>query len=201
MSAEVATFERVRAAAADLRQRGMKATADRIIEITGGSKQTILTHLRRLRDDAMTEPEVAPPAVIEMARSALFDVYDAGRRAEADRSRALHDRTALMIDELESQVDELSSENHRLAQAASDHADALVRERAENAALAERLNGTEETARTLEAALASERTEGAKRLADVMGKLDALLALHELASMTPGTRLPRRSSPANSDSS
>lgn len=195
MSAEVATFERVRAAVAGLRQRGLKATADRIIEITGGSKATVLGHLRRLRDDAMTEPESVPPAVIEIARPALLDVYEAGRRAEAERSKAMHDRTALMIDELETQIDELATENARLTQEATDRSETMTRDRADYAALAERCGGAEETIRTLEAALASERSEGAKRLADAMGKLDALLALHEMGSMMPGTRTPRRSQP------
>lgn len=192
MSAEVATFDRVRAAALGLRQRGITATADRVMEITGGSKSTVLAHLRRMRGDSMTDQEAVPPAVIEMARPALMEVYEAGRRTEAERSRALHDRTALLIDELESQIDELASDNARLLQEASDRADTCARAREDSLALAERLSSAEETIRTLEASLASERSDGAKRLSDAMGKLDAVLALHELASMTPGTRMPRR---------
>lgn len=195
MSAEIATFERVRAAATGLRQRGISVTADRIIAITGGSKPTILGHLRRLRDDARGEPESVPPAVVEMARPALLEVYEAGRRAEAERSKALNDRTALMIGELESQIEELSADNARLLDEASDRAATMERDRTEGAALAERLSSAEESVRVLEAALASERADGAQRLADALGKLDALLALHELASMTPGTRMPRRTQP------
>ena len=107
MSAEIASLERVRQAVETIRRRNGKPTADNVISVIGGgSKKTVLSHLRTLRDPQPVDDGV-PPTVIEIARTALSEIYRAGGQSEADRSRAILERLSLSLDEQEAQIEEL----------------------------------------------------------------------------------------------
>jgi hypothetical protein len=131
MSLEIATLERVRSASQSLRDRGVKVTAERVIEIIGGgSKGTVLGHLKSLRD-APQEQDDVPPQLIEMIRPAVSAVFAAGRRAESDHMRATMDRLAIVVDEQDAQIQELLHLNTTLEQgrdALDDEMEKLKRE-------------------------------------------------------------------------
>lgn len=113
MSAEIASLERVRQAADFLRRKGVRPTADRIIEtIGGGGKSTVLEHLRVLRN-APPENEDLPISVIELIRGGIEDVYRAGRAAESEKVRAGTERLLQVVAELDAQVQELMDDNTR----------------------------------------------------------------------------------------
>lgn len=188
MSAETATFERVRAAAAELRQRGITPTASRVLEVTGGSKSTVLTHLRRIREGVGTEADTLPPAVLEMARSALVDVYESGRRAEIDRQRAVTERTALAFIEQEEQIVELAAENARLEASVADAEATAADQKSIASAARASMAELEAKLEKVETELSREKAEGSARLVDAMSKLDALLALSEMSTMMPGVK-------------
>lgn len=114
MSAEIATLDKVRQAAERLRRNGVRPTADRIVEQIGGGKATVLEHLRTLRSAPSVEDDV-PPSVLDMARSAVEDVYRAGRAAEAEKVRAATERMSQSIDEQDAQIAELMLDLERLS--------------------------------------------------------------------------------------
>ncbi|MBJ3786404.1 DNA-binding protein [Devosia sediminis] len=114
MSNEIATLERVRDAVAALRQSGIQATAENVIKrIGGGSKSTVIGHLRVLRTKPV-EPDAVPPAVVELARSALAEIYQAGVKAEGERLRSLSERLSLLLEEQDVELQDLAVENARL---------------------------------------------------------------------------------------
>lgn len=116
MSAEIATLDRVRQAAERLRRNGVRPTADRVIELIGGGKATVLEHLRTLRATPMVEDEV-PSSVVDMVRSALEDVYRAGRNAEVEKVRTATEKMSQFVDEQDAQIAELMLDLERLSSA------------------------------------------------------------------------------------
>lgn len=160
MSAEIASLERVRQAVDVLRRRGVRPTADRIIEtIGGGGKSTVLEHLRVLRN-APPENEDLPISVIELIRGGIEDVYRAGRAAESEKVRAGTERLLQVVAELDAQIQELMDDNARLevrsreletqaaeAEEARDEASVRLHElRVENGSLREQLATARATA-------------------------------------------------------
>jgi len=124
MSAEIATIERVRSAVEELRRAGQSPTADAVIRLIGGSKRTVLTHMRSLRDAAPEQDDI-PPTVVEMLRPVARDIYRTGEQAALDSMRATADRLSRIVDDQDAQIAELVAENERLE---SEHA-SLVRDR------------------------------------------------------------------------
>lgn len=116
MSAEIATLDKVRQAVERLRRNGVRPTADRIVEQIGGGKATVLEHLRTLRSVPFVEDDV-PPSVMDMARSAVKEVYRAGRAAEAEKVRATTERMSQFVDEQDAQIAELMHDLDRLSSA------------------------------------------------------------------------------------
>lgn len=160
MSAEIASLERVRQAADALRRRGVRPTADRIIEtIGGGGKSTVLEHLRVLRN-APPENEDLPSSVIELIRGGIEDVYRAGRAAEAEKVRAGTERLLQVVAELDAQVQELVDDNARserhagkleiqaahAAEAQNEMSERLLEVQVENGSLKEQLAAARATA-------------------------------------------------------
>lgn len=195
MSEEIASLERVTTAVHHLRTRGVKVTAGKVLELTGGSKTTVLRHLQELRRQTADERTV-PPAVLEMAKGALTDVYEAGRREGEERSRAVIERASLMVAELEEQVEELIRDGATMAQAIDDlrtqltrSDDALANARAAHAE-------AEKRSAELQDRLLEEQGRSVDRVAEAIGKIDAIIALSELDSMMPSlpSRRPRATS-------
>lgn len=113
MSAEIATIERVRSAVEELRRAGQSPTADAVIRLIGGSKRTVLTHLRALRDAGPAQDDM-PTAVLEMMRPVARDIYRAGQQAESDATRTATERMSRVIADQDVQITELLAENERL---------------------------------------------------------------------------------------
>jgi dsDNA-specific endonuclease/ATPase MutS2 len=179
MSAEIASLERVRHAVETIRRRNGTPTADRVIEVIGGgSKKTVLSHLRTLRDPQM-EDDGIPAAVIEMARSALGDIYRSGGQAEADRARALSERLSATLEEQEAQIEELAEENARCHQVIPELTRQRDEARGDRARAEQRLAEASAANRSLEFDLAKERlkrTEGIeKAIARVEGMVSTAL--------------------------
>lgn len=115
MSAEIATIEKVEAAVHDLHRSGQKATADAVIGlIGGGSKPTVLRHMRALRERPKTEEVALPPNVLDLIKPIAAQIYAEGSRAEAEKSREQVERLHRLLGDLEAQVDELASANTAL---------------------------------------------------------------------------------------
>lgn len=176
MSAEIASLERVRDAVETIRKRNDKPTADAVIAVIGGgSKKTVLSHMRALRETHMQDEEV-PPAVMEMARTSLAEIYRAGGKAEIDRSRLLTERLSAILEEQEAQIDELAAENARCLQLIPE----LTKQRDD--AIADRLRVEGRLAeavvvqRTLEGDLAAERTRRSESIEEVIARIEAALA-------------------------
>lgn len=120
MSAEIASLEKVREAAAELRGSGINPTADRVItKIGGGSKATVLHHLRVLRMGSEVLDDI-PLAVTELIRPAVAAIFGAGRDAEIEKTRAATERMAGLITDLDEQVAELAGQNAELAKQLDD---------------------------------------------------------------------------------
>ncbi|WIJ25056.1 DNA-binding protein [Devosia sp. RR2S18] len=176
MSSEIATLERVKGAVVALRQGGSKVTASKVMDlIGGGSKSTIIAHMRTLRNGAGDEQEV-PAAVIEMARSALSDIYEAGRRAEADKLRAWSERMSLVVDEQDAEIQEFADECSRLEQATDNLSDQLQQLAAENAALHARSEKLEAENSELGRQLAEERGRATDELQKALSRVEVLVA-------------------------
>lgn len=105
MSSQIATLERVKAAVEALHAEGAKATADAVLaHIGGGSKPTVLKHLRTLREvkDAPAEP--LPLNLLEKAKPVLADIFAAGAAAQEARTREQTERYHRIMSDLEAQL-------------------------------------------------------------------------------------------------
>lgn len=110
MSVEIASLEKVREAVAALHQQSKRATAEAVIaEIGGGSKQTVLRHLKSIRSTVEPEAETVPQAVIDAARPILAQIFAMGIKAEALRGKDVNDRLHRHMADLETQVEELAA--------------------------------------------------------------------------------------------
>lgn len=176
MSAEIASLDRVRAGVAHIRTGGGTPTADRVIAyLGGGSKATVLRHLKTLREGDAPE-ELVPPAVMELARSALAQIYSAGAKAEAEKSAAGLIRLTTAIEELEAQVDELDLENTAMRA----QLEALQLEQRASSTLANELQASlAQSARELQASrneLVLERGASAEKLDTLMARMEESVA-------------------------
>lgn len=175
MSAEIASLEEVKRALAALRQAGVKVTATKVIEhIGGGSKSTILAHMRTLRNGADDAEEV-PAAVIAMARPMLSNIYEAGRRAEAEKLRAWSERMSIVMEEQDAQIQELVEECSRLDGVAADLGKQLKRTTTENGILQGRVQEAQAAAAELDRQLSAERGRAAASLQDALARIERLV--------------------------
>lgn len=192
MTAEIATLERVVAAASELRDNGVRPTADRVIaRIGGGSKSTVLQHLRAIRD-CTKPPEQIPPEIMDAIRPAVAAVFNSGRSAGAEASRAATERFSAVVAELDEQIEELANDNSRLELAIADAIEASEVARSKIAQL-------EEDVRRGDARIAELRSmlTGAKpadeALLQALAKVEGMLARTGDRSETRKTiSLPRK---------
>lgn len=201
MTVEIATADRVREAVATLRRRGVKPTADKVIVlIGGGSKSTVLEHMKNLRNLSAEDVDV-PSAIVDLAKPVLAEVFAAGRAAEVERTRTATQRLAQLLEEQDEQVGELVAANETLD--ATITALRLELEGATQAigTLEEQLAMTGATVGHLRGALAEERRTASIGLKDALSRLEALLLTHPAESVTgegePTTRPARRASTAS----
>lgn len=109
MTAEIATLEKVQAAVDQLHRDGKKATANTVIAVIGGgSKPTVLKHLRALREAPKPSADELPAAVLDLARPVIAQIYDQGVKAEELRHRDQTERYHRLLGDLEAQVEELT---------------------------------------------------------------------------------------------
>lgn len=176
MSVEVATLERVRAAESALRTEGSKVTADAVLaHIGGGSKQTVLKHLKALRADPEMQTDV-PHSVIDMALPVLAGIFHAGEKAEAERNRGQSDRLSRMMDDLECQIDELAGENSELLADLEASRTRFVELSKTHALKMEELVAANAEVKRLEKELQRERDDASKRLAKFMAQFEASMS-------------------------
>nr|WP_314257246.1 DNA-binding protein [uncultured Devosia sp.] len=168
---EIASLEKVRWAAEALRKQGLTATADKVIRfIGGGSKATVLSHLRALRDEPVGASDV-PSSVMELARPVLGEIYRAGRAAEAENHRTTTARLSSVIEELDAQVEELIGLNTEL-----ETRNAGLRKDLEQIAdLRDRVRAADAENAVLRAELVRERDEGNDSIRKTLGRLTTLL--------------------------
>ena len=176
MTAEIATLDRVRNAAESLRRQDIRVTADRIIElIGGGSKGTVLEHLRTLRDVAPSQIET-PTAIFELARGVLADIYRTGREAEAERTRVATERLSSIMADLDAQVAELATENAQLQSQLVERQATLDTLDEANADLERRLAEADATISAMRAAADANRDSAADALRQALGRFETLVS-------------------------
>lgn len=115
MSAEIASLEKVRAAVAQLHLNNQRATADAVIAaIGGGSKPTVLKHLKTLREEPQQPVTDLPAGILDLVRPALAQIFAEGGKAEAARNRDQIERLHRMLGDLEAEVETLGAVNAAL---------------------------------------------------------------------------------------
>lgn len=176
MSAEIATLEKVQAAVAQLHRSGQKATADAVIGmIGGGSKPTVLRHLKALREKPQAEEAPLPPSLVDLIKPAVAQIYAEGARAEGSKYREQTERLHRLLGDLEAQVEELATANNaqegRIAQLLAGETKAV-------AALAEAdtvMTRQREEILVLQEELAGRNAATTEQLAKLMGEFELKL--------------------------
>lgn len=115
MTAEIATLEKVRAAVEQLHRDGLKATADGVISlIGGGSKPTVLKHMKALRELPQAADSTLPANVLDLLKPVAAQIYAEGGRAEEGRNREHTERLHRLLGDLEAEVEALATGNQSL---------------------------------------------------------------------------------------
>lgn len=105
---QVATLEAVEAAANELRGKKIRPSADRILRITGGSKDTVLEHMRTLgisADKVERETSADNPVLgilLERAKPFLAELLKTAAEQESAKYTAFTERYHRSMEELES---------------------------------------------------------------------------------------------------
>lgn len=108
MNETIATRQAVQVAVGQLRRTGKERTFSAVRDMLGGgSKETILGHLRVLRRDESATSDVGlPPGLLERARPLIELIYAAAHtNLEANYANAT-DRYDRKMEELEGELDE-----------------------------------------------------------------------------------------------
>lgn len=176
MSAEIASIEKVRAAVAQLHLNGQRATADAVIAaIGGGSKPTVLKHLKTLRSELQAKVDDVPAAVIDLIRPVVAQLYAEGGRAEAARMRDQVERLHRLLGDMEAELEDLgvsnASQDRRIAEMDKE----LARSVKALSAAEVQLGAKDRKIDKLMAQLAERDTEAQVRLSDVMKNFDEKL--------------------------
>lgn len=189
MSAEIATFEKVRDAVAQLHKDSQRATADAVFAIIGGgSRPTILKHMKTLREAPKAAEDDMPSAVLDLARPVLAQIFAGGSKAEAVRNRDQTERLHRMLGDLEAEVEALAKANLSLE-------DQLAEAQVELANAAKELATAEETSalkdrkiEQLQAELAERDDAARKQLDETLRGFDDRLASLARQMEQAGTR-------------
>jgi hypothetical protein len=187
MTAEIATLEKVRAAVEQLHRDGLKATADGVISlIGGGSKPTVLKHMKALRELPQAADSVLPASVLDLLKPVAVQVYAEGARAEENRNREHTERLHRLLGDLEAEVEALAIGNQGLEV----QVDTLTRRQAEAEAAAVEARDTiarqADEISTLRAELAKRHDETTSQIASLLQGFEATVAgLAERMESTP----------------
>lgn len=102
---EIASLEKVQSAVAVLHAQGLNATADAVIaEIGGGSKTTVLKHLRAVRALEAKELDGVSSALLEAIKPGLLEIYHQGAQAEEKRTLEQTQRLHRFLGDQEAQI-------------------------------------------------------------------------------------------------
>lgn len=108
---EIATLENVRSAVDVLQAQGKSATASAVIAVIGGgSKSTVLKHLREIHQIKGEALDDLPSVLLEAVKPHLVEIYKKGAKAEEIRVRDQTSRLHRLISQQDEQIDELASE-------------------------------------------------------------------------------------------
>nr|WP_314256797.1 DNA-binding protein [uncultured Devosia sp.] len=200
MSAEIASLDRVRETVELLRRRGVAPTADRVIGLLGGgSKTTVLAHLKRLREATEGDNDI-PQHVIDMARGTVQEIYRAGMAVEAERVRAATERLAQALSDQEEQIEELAAQNTDLADLNARIKTRMDELDAERVELRDRLIHIAAENEKLRSATAATSIDAGGKLKEALDRVEVLLAGVEASKAnTPNNPRHRITLPQKSD--
>lgn len=177
MSAEIATLDKVKAAVAQLHQDGRRATADAVFAIIGGgSKPTILKHLKTLREEPKPADGDVPAAILDLGRPVLAQIFAEGGKAEAARNRDQIERLHRMLGDLEAEVEALATANLTQESKIADLEAELVRTAKALSTSEETISLKDRKIEQLQAELAQRDDTARKHLDETLRSFDDKLA-------------------------
>lgn len=176
MSAEIASIDRVRDAIVALRAKGVRPTADRVINaIGGGSKSRVLEHMRTLREDPPFADEL-PATLVDLMKPAMLEIFKAGRAAEGEKARVATERLSLVVGEQDEQILELAVENERLQERVAELLAALEGADIDQSANAGRIADMQAEIDRLRSQLIEERRSMDAGMQEALARMEAILA-------------------------
>lgn len=177
MSAEIATFERVKDAVAQLHKDSQRATADAVFAIIGGgSRPTILKHMKTLREAPKAAEGDMPSAVLDLARPVLAQIFAEGGKAEAARNRDQSERLHRMLGDLEAEVEALAKTNLSLEGQLADAREELTNAAKSLATVEETSAAKDRKIEQLQVELAERDDAARKQLDETLRGFDERLA-------------------------
>ncbi|ODT74102.1 MAG: hypothetical protein ABS76_37815 [Pelagibacterium sp. SCN 64-44] len=177
MSAEIASLEKVRAAVAQLHLNHQRATADAVIAaIGGGSKPTVLKHLKTLREEPPQAVDDLPAGILDLVRPVVAQIFAEGGKAEAARTRDQSERLHRMLGDLEAEVETLGSVNAVLEERVVELSIALERSNKALSAAEGQLAAKERKIEKLSTQLTERDAMAQSQLSEAMKGVDERLA-------------------------
>jgi predicted RNase H-like nuclease (RuvC/YqgF family) len=163
MREERATKQAVEAAIKQLEANGAQPTANRILEITGGSKSTVLRHMKELghgiarRTGGEDADDVLPAVLLEKAKPFIKELMEGAAEIERAKYYSLTERYHRNMEDFESALEEdgkrieaLTAQNTDLVAELAAVRDALELATLERDELEEKVKGLERRAREAE---------------------------------------------------
>jgi predicted RNase H-like nuclease (RuvC/YqgF family) len=163
MREERATKQAVEAAIKQLEANGAQPTANRILEITGGSKSTVLRHMKELghgiarRTGGEDADDVLPAVLLEKAKPFIKELMDSAAEIERAKYSTFTDRFHRTMDDYESaheedgkHIDALTAQNNAMAAELAALREELEMSMLERDELQEKLRALERRAREAE---------------------------------------------------
>jgi predicted RNase H-like nuclease (RuvC/YqgF family) len=155
MTAEIASLEKVRAAVERLHQQQKKVTLSSVgAEVGGGSRTTILEHLKTIRSTEIpASNEPFPSSALEAIKPAVSQIFAMGQQVEALRNKDAVERQNRYFSDLEAQIDELVAEAQDRERAFEEQSATVTSQRGEvlqlTATLADQQRVNDDLRRTL----------------------------------------------------
>lgn len=163
MREERATKQAVEAAIVQLEANGAQPTANRVLEITGGSKGTVLRHMKELgfgisrRPGADDADDVLPAVLLEKAKPFIKELMEGAAEIERAKYSSFTERYHRTMEDYESALEEdgkrleaLTAQNSALAAELAAVRDELEMATLERDDLQEKLKAMERRAREAE---------------------------------------------------
>ncbi|MFD1255106.1 Chromosome partition protein Smc [Devosia equisanguinis] len=177
MNAEIASLEKVRAAVAQLHLDHQRATADAVIAaIGGGSKPTVLKHMKTLRQEPQQPVTDLPAGILDLVRPVIAQIFAEGSKAEAARTRDQIARLHRMLGDLEAEVEALGAANAALEERVAELGNDLERSNKALSAAEGQLAVRERKIEKLSAQLTERDSMVQSQLSEAMKGVDEKLA-------------------------